>query len=72
VEYISLEETRKFEKQAYEDKNPWAAVQTLRRIWAEGGTLYEKRDNGLIDAEDTDTLEGAVRAAIAAQTSSRV
>lgn len=70
VSYTSLEKVRELEKKAYADKSPASTAYTLKRIWAEGGTLYEKRDNGLIDAEDTDTLEIAVKVAIAKQTSS--
>ncbi|KAE8452069.1 hypothetical protein EG329_002235 [Mollisiaceae sp. DMI_Dod_QoI] len=68
VSYTPLEKVRELEKQAYADGHPGAVGFTLKRIWGEGGTLYEKRDNGLIDGEDTDTLEDAVKVAIAAQT----
>lgn len=67
VEYISIEDLKKFEKEAWESGNPVATLFTLRRIWATGGTLYEKRDNYLIDGDDTDTLQDAVRSAIASQ-----
>ncbi|MGG6498679.1 UNVERIFIED_CONTAM: hypothetical protein NY603_37705, partial [Bacteroidetes bacterium 56_B9] len=41
---------------------------TLRRIWTSGKTLYEKRDNGLIEMEQgLDDLESTVRQAIAVQ-----
>jgi len=42
-------------------------VITLRRIWGEGKTLYEKRDNSAIDAEDTETLADAVKVVISQQ-----
>ncbi|KAH8650934.1 putative isoflavone reductase like protein [Tricladium varicosporioides] len=71
VTYTSLDKLRELEKHAYETKVPIAPVFTLRRIWAEGGTLYEKRDNALIDADDMDTLENAVRDAIAVQLSGK-
>jgi hypothetical protein len=68
VSYTPLEKARELEKQAYIDRNPRAVGFTLRRIWGEGGTLYENRDNKLINGEDTETLEDAVRAAVATQT----
>ncbi|KIW60602.1 hypothetical protein PV05_00808 [Exophiala xenobiotica] len=69
VSYTSIEELKKMEHEAVEAGNPFATLFTLRRIWAEGGTLYEKRDNYLIDAEDDmDSLEDAVSEAVKAQT----
>jgi hypothetical protein len=67
VTFTSLEKLRELESAAWENKNPIASLFTLRRIWAEGGTLYEKRDNALIDGEDTETLEDAVKDAIKIQ-----
>ncbi|TVY82112.1 Isoflavone reductase-like protein [Lachnellula suecica] len=67
VEMTSLEKLRQLEKEAWESGNPVATLFTLRRVWAEGGTLYKKRDNHLIDGDDTETLQDAVRAAIASQ-----
>jgi hypothetical protein len=69
VSYTPLEKVHAMEKQAYADKNPKSTLFTLRRIWAEGGTLYEKRDNAIIDGEETDDLSDAVRVAISGQTS---
>lgn len=69
VTYSSFKKLRELEQEAWMAKNPMATVFTLRRIWSEGGTLYEKRDNGLIEAEDTETLADAVRKAIATQMS---
>ncbi|KAE9369092.1 NAD(P)-binding protein [Stipitochalara longipes BDJ] len=69
VEYVSFEKIREEEKKAYEESNPWAVGFTLRRIWGEGGTLYEKRDNWVVEKEEgLDSLEDAVKVAIAAQT----
>ncbi|KAK5274965.1 hypothetical protein LTR99_004327 [Exophiala xenobiotica] len=69
VSYTSIEDVKKMEQEALEAGNPFATLFTLRRIWAEGGTLYEKRDNYLIDAEDDmDSLEDAVSEAVKAQT----
>ena len=68
VSYTSIDSLRTFEKEAWDEGKPFATLFTLRRIWAEGGTLYEKRDNGLIDAvEVMDTLADAVKEAIKVQ-----
>ncbi|KAL4802490.1 hypothetical protein BDV18DRAFT_62152 [Aspergillus unguis] len=67
VEYTSLEKLKEYEKEAWEKGQPDATGLTLRRIWTEGGTLYERRDNEDIDAGETVTLEQAVRDAIKAQ-----
>lgn len=48
VTYTSLQQLRELEAAAWEAGSPDATVLTLRRIWTEGGTLYEKRDNELI------------------------
>jgi predicted PilT family ATPase len=61
--YTSLEELRKLETKFWEEKSPFAVTTTLRRIWTEGGTLYEANDNDMIGLEpkDMDSLEVAVR-----------
>ena len=69
VKYTPLDKLRQLEKDAWANKHPRAPIFTLRRIWGEGGTLYEQRDNGLIDAEDMETLSDAVKAAIEVQRS---
>lgn len=61
--YTPLQTLRDAEQRAWADGKPYATIFTLRRIWAEGGTLYEKTDNesiGLKDAE-LETLEDAVK-----------
>jgi hypothetical protein len=58
--YTSLPELRALENQAWESGVPAAPVITLRRIWAEGGTLYEKRDNCMIGEPPVQTLEDVV------------
>lgn len=69
VNYTSLEELQMLEKKAYDEKNPAASLFTLRRIWTEGGTLYEQRDNPLIGADhNMDTMKDTVQEAIEAQT----
>lgn len=61
----SLDDLKRLEAEAYEKKNPMAGVITLRRIWTSGGTLYDQRDNHLLDMEhDVDTLKSAVAQAI--------
>lgn len=69
IEYTSLEDVKKGEKKAYEDGDATATTYTLRRIWAEGRTLYEKRDNGLLgeEGEKTERLELVVTKAVEAQ-----
>lgn len=70
VSYIGLDDLKKKEQEAWEAGAPYATAFTLKRIWAEGGTLYDKRDNHLVDAEnDMDSLEIAVANAVKAQTS---
>ncbi|EAL90583.1 hypothetical protein KXW98_008411 [Aspergillus fumigatus] len=66
-EYTSLPELKQLEQELWEANDPLAVVATLRRIWTEGGTLYEMRDNDKIHAPDMDTLEIAVARAIEAQ-----
>lgn len=65
VEYTSVEELRKLEAEAWETGD--GTRYTLRRIWTEGGTLYEERDNGKIGEPGVETLEDQVRAAIEKQ-----
>lgn len=50
---------------------PMGTAHTLRRIWADGGTLYEKgRDNGKIGFEDgrEEGLQSQVRKQVEKQT----
>jgi len=67
VSYTPLEKLKELEKDAWEKNHPAAAVFTLRRIWSEGGTLYEKTDNEVLGSPKTETLEQQVKQAIAAQ-----
>ncbi|KAL1959241.1 hypothetical protein VTO42DRAFT_2747 [Malbranchea cinnamomea] len=67
VTYTSLEQLKSLEKDAWATGSPAATVLTLRRIWTEGGTLYEKRDNDAIEALEMETLADAVRRAIEQQ-----
>ena len=67
VSYTPLDELKEIEKQAWEEGSPYATMCTLRRIWTEGGTLYEKRDNGLIGEPEIETVADQVKQAIAKQ-----
>ncbi|KAK0653091.1 hypothetical protein B0T16DRAFT_321068 [Cercophora newfieldiana] len=62
-----LDEVRRLEAKAWEEGSPVATTFTLRRIWAEGGTLYEKNDNDVVGVkpEDLETVEDGVRKALA-------
>lgn len=72
VSYTSLERLKQLEEEAWKQGLPRAGTITLRRIWTSGKTLYEKRDNDLIDLEDgLDDVESAVRQAIEVQTKQR-
>ena len=68
VNYTSLDELKRLEKEAYEQKSPIATVFTLRRIWTEGGTLYDERDNGKIGEPECETLEQQVKLVLEQQT----
>ncbi|KAK4151869.1 major facilitator superfamily domain-containing protein [Chaetomidium leptoderma] len=56
-----LDDIRAFEAKLWEEGNPRATLVTLRRIWAEGGTLYAQNDNSMLGVkpEDSDSLEVA-------------
>lgn len=55
VKHITLDTLREGEKKLWEEGHAKATVLTLRRIWAEGGTLYEKTDNEAIGVKPGDT-----------------
>jgi hypothetical protein len=61
VSFTSLDELKSIEKQVWETGQPFAAGVTLRRIWTEGGTLYEKSDNDVIHPTQLDSLVDIVR-----------
>ena len=66
VSFTPLEELRQLEARLVAENNPAATGVTLRRIWAEGGTLYNRWDNadiGLPDELDSlkDLIAGAVK-----------
>lgn len=67
VSYTSLDHLKELEQNAWNESKPIAHVYTLRRIWTQGGTLYDKIDNDLIAAPEPDTLEKAVAQSMKAQ-----
>ena len=64
VQYTDLEKLKEREERAWRNQDPLATALTLKRIWAEGGTLYEKRDNELIGDPPMETMADQVRQAI--------
>ncbi|KAM9880320.1 RNA polymerase Rpb7-like domain-containing protein [Verticillium dahliae] len=63
VSYTPLQSLKEAEQKAWSQTPGTATLYTLGRIWAEGGTLYEKTDNesiGLKEAE-LETLEASVK-----------
>jgi hypothetical protein len=67
VTYTPMEELKKAEEEAWAKDNPVATIYTLRRIWSEGGTLYEERDNGVIGDPEMESLGDQVRQAVERQ-----
>ena len=68
VQYTPLDELKKLEQAQYKEKGLGATGWILRRIWTEGATLYESRDNEKIGAPAMETLADAVARAIKIQT----
>ncbi len=66
VSYTPLEKLKGIESQLWAEGHRAATAATLRRIWAEGGTLYAKNDNEAIGLQpgDMESLETAVRRVI--------
>ena len=63
--YTGLEDLGNLEKEAWEKDSGLKTVYTLRRIWTEGGTLYETRDNQKIGLDvELETLADQVKKAI--------
>jgi nucleoside-diphosphate-sugar epimerase len=65
--FTPLDELKKLESDAWERGDPLATPLTLRRIWTEGGTLYEKRDNWQIGEPAVESLEEQVKQTVAKQ-----
>ncbi|KAK2763864.1 hypothetical protein FQN54_009482 [Arachnomyces sp. PD_36] len=68
--YTPLDRLKELEEKAWAEGVPTATIFTLRRIWTEGGTLYDVRDNGVIGEPDTESLEDVVRRSVQRQTGS--
>lgn len=68
VQYTSLEQLKKIEIEAWEKVGIKATGVTLRRIWTEGGSLYDYRDNEKIGFTIPESLSDAVTLAIKSQT----
>lgn len=66
--YTSLDRLRELEQKAWAEGVPIATIFTLRRIWTEGGTLYDERDNGLIGEPKMESLADVVKRSIERQT----
>lgn len=72
VSFTSLDQLKELEEQAWAKQDPKAGPLTLRRIWTSGKTLYDHRDNDVIEMEDkVESLESAVRQAIKVQTAEK-
>ncbi|KAL2274894.1 hypothetical protein FJTKL_02636 [Diaporthe vaccinii] len=69
VNSIPLDELRQEEKKRWEEGHAKATILTLRRIWAEGGTLYEKTDNEAIGVkpEVTESLHVILKRILGSQ-----
>ncbi|KAL9617753.1 MAG: hypothetical protein Q9160_007466 [Pyrenula sp. 1 TL-2023] len=64
VSYTSMERLAELENELWEAGSPLGTMATLKRIWAEGSTIYEKTDNDLLGDPPMETLEDQVRQAI--------
>lgn len=62
-EYVPISKLESIETAWWKEGNPLATIATLRRIWATGGTLYDKWDNESVglDESNLDSLETAVK-----------
>ncbi|KAF3770840.1 NAD(P)-binding protein [Cryphonectria parasitica EP155] len=69
VSYIPVSKLVEAEKKLWAEQDPKATIITLRRIWAEGGTLYEKTDNEALGLkpEDMGNVEDVIKELLAAQ-----
>ncbi|CAK7268649.1 hypothetical protein SEPCBS119000_003169 [Sporothrix epigloea] len=66
ITYVPLADLKAAEAKAWQETPGSATGFTLRRIWAEGGTLYDKNDNELIGVGpgETEDLSYAVAKAL--------
>ncbi|ETS80971.1 hypothetical protein PFICI_05973 [Pestalotiopsis fici W106-1] len=69
VKYTSKEELRQAEQKLWSEGNPSAATFTLRRIWADGKTLYNKTDNESlgVKVDDLEPLSVVVARAVSGE-----
>lgn len=69
VEYTPKDELRELEKKAWAENDSSATGFTLRRIWSDGKTLYNKTDNEALGVkpEDLETLEAVVKRNVAGE-----
>lgn len=71
VSFTTLDELRQLEADAWAKGDPMAGAVTLKRIWTEGGTLYDHRDNAIVGLDnDVASLADAVKDAVEWQTKS--
>lgn len=65
--YVPLSKVIEVENRLWEEQNPKATVLTLRRIWAEGGTLYDQMDNAALGLkqEDMESMEAVLKRLLA-------
>lgn len=66
VKYTPKDQLREAEQKSWQEGNPSAALFTLRRIWSEGKTLYEKTDNVTlgVSPSDLETVSDVVGRAV--------
>lgn len=66
VQYTPKDKLRELELKLWAEGNPVATGFTLRRIWADGRTLYAKTDNESLGLQqkDMETLSAVVKRAV--------
>ncbi|KAI2625051.1 NAD(P)-binding protein [Hypoxylon sp. NC1633] len=69
VDHTPSQTLRDVEKEKWDAKSPIATLYTLKRIWAEGGTLYDKTDNEILGVKpgDLELLSAVVERAVKGQ-----
>lgn len=69
AKYTSKDELRQTEQKLWGEGNPSATLFTLRRIWSDGKTLYEKTDNESLGVkpEDLEPLSAVVGRAVSGE-----
>lgn len=66
VDHTPNQKLREMENEKWNANDPIATLYTLKRIWAEGGTLYDKTDNEILGltSGDMEPLSAVVERAI--------